>query len=164
LDAVRRSLHYEVEKSVAAIFHLLSCLYSRSFIDDARECIAYGPADKRAYALEALEQCLPKSAGRWLMALFEPASAEERRLRLTRYFPNPSLPSDERLMDILTRNDRVGSWTAAVTLFALLKLKVSIAVDKVALASRFDSAAVHEVLSKMGEPAARHSAGGGSLR
>jgi ATP:ADP antiporter, AAA family len=154
-DMLRRALNHEVDKSIAGIFDLLACLSPARVIDDARKSLLHGPIHRRAYALEAIEQVLPTDMRARVMALLEPVSTEERRRKLNRYFPHPSLPLEARLADILSANNRVGLWTASVTLFAATKSHIRPTFDRAVLARRFDGDAVHETLAWMDSSAAR---------
>jgi HEAT repeat protein len=163
-DMLRRGLNHEVDKSIAGIFHLLACLSPPRAIEDARESLLHGPIHKRAYALEAIEQTLPTEIRARVMALLEPVSTEERRRTLNRYFPHPSLPLEARLADILSTNNRIGPWTASVTLFATTKSDIRLTFDRAVLSRRFDEDVVHEILAWMDsstQVAARAQTGSG---
>jgi hypothetical protein len=144
--ALQRSLSHEVDKSIAGILHLLACLSSKRTVDDARQSLLHGSVDQRAYALEAIEQILPLAIRARVMALLEPITSEERRKALTPYFPQSSLPLEARLADILSANDRIGPWTATVTLFAAAKSEIRLSFDSAVLAKRFDEDVFHETL------------------
>jgi len=146
-DMLRRALNHEVDKSIAGIFDLLACLSPTQVIDDARRSLLHGRIHKRAYALEAIEQVLPMDMRPRALALLEPVSTEERRRKLNRYFPHPSLPLEARLADILSANNRIGPWTASLALFAATKSDIRPTFDRAVLARRFDDDAVHETLT-----------------
>jgi hypothetical protein len=146
-NAIRRSLNHEIDKSIAGIFHLLASLSSGRAIDDARSGFLHGPPHQRAYALETIEQVLPSALRARVMALLEPVSAEERQKQLNRHFLQPLLPLRARLADILSSNERVGPWTAAVTLFAMTKSEIELPFHRAELAGRFDEVVVHETLA-----------------
>jgi hypothetical protein len=143
---LRRSLSDEVDKSIHGILRLLACLSSKRTVDDARHSLLHGSADQRAYALEAIEQILPLTIRARVIALLEPITIEERRKSLASYFPQPSLPLEARLADILSANDRIGPWTATVTLFAAAKSGIRLSFDSAVLAKRFDEDIFHETL------------------
>jgi hypothetical protein len=152
-DALRRSLSHEVDKSITGVFDLLACLSPGLAIDDAREGLLHGPAHKRGYALEAIEQALPTAVRGRVMALLEAVSAEESQKQLSRYFAHPSLPLEARLADILSTNDRIGPWTATVALFVMARSEIRPTFDSAALAGRFNEDVVHEILAWMNTPA-----------
>jgi ATP:ADP antiporter, AAA family len=148
-DALRRSLIHEVDKSITGIFHLLGSLFPGRTIEDARESFLHGPIAKRAYALESIEQMLPVMTRGRIMALLEPDSVEERQKQLNCHFPHQPLAIETRLIDILSSSHRITPWTAAVTLFAITKSKITLRFDSATVARRFDDEIVHETLAWM---------------
>jgi hypothetical protein len=156
-DALRRSLIHEVDKSITGIFHLLGSLFPGRTIEDARESFLHGPITKRAYALESIEQMLPVMMRGHIMALLEPDSVEDRRKQLSCHFPHRSLSLEARLVDILSSSHRITPWTAAVTLFAITKSKITLSFDSATVAQRFDNEIVRETLAWMESQSNAHT-------
>jgi HEAT repeat protein len=163
-DALRRSLIHEVDKSITGIFYLLACLLLGRTIEDARESFLHGSIAKRAYALESIEQMLPVMIRGHIMALLEPDSVEERQKQLSCHFPHPSLSLEARLIDILSSSYRITPWTAAVTLFAIAKSKITLSFDSATVARRFDDEIVHETLAWMESQSIANTVAGAEMQ
>lgn len=86
----------------ARTFDLLSFLYDRHAIHDARTNLALTHNGKKAYALEVLDVVVPRPIKAWLYPLWTDETVLKKVQRLKAFFPTPDRNLEQYLRDILT--------------------------------------------------------------
>lgn len=116
---LRDALADELDACCQRVFWLLSFTYDALTVLRARDSLAYGTPEQRAYALEILEVTLPAEVKRPLLSLVVDLAPEVRLQRLGALFPQQRLTCAARLAGLGTGLDgRVSAWTRACAAYA----------------------------------------------
>lgn len=112
LGLLRDALGTESKRGQDRIFYLLSFLYDRAAILNARAQLTRASSEMRAYALEVLDSWLPRELRAIVFPLVENVPPAQALAQLAAHFPQPQLSRDERLREILAASNPV--WTVWV--------------------------------------------------
>ena len=110
----------EVDEAKERIFMLLSLLYRPEVIRKARMDLEANAGEKKAHALEVLDNLLAPELKRKIFPLLDNISSQERLRRLTALFPQTRLGRAGRLRQAVAEN-QAGAWTKSCALFVMGK-------------------------------------------
>jgi hypothetical protein len=126
LDLVQGALSEMLDDGQDRIFLLLSFLYDRRAILQARDNLALPSAEKRAYALEVIDVLVPSTLQRTFFPLLADLSPEQKLQRLQETFPQPRKDRQQRLQEIIAGpSERFSAWTRACALYAAGQLALT---------------------------------------
>ena len=112
------TLHYELDQTSDRIFYILASLYDREIVQDAMQGVEHSSKEKRANALEILDNIIPREIYKCLHALLDDSSIEEKKSIFKEYLgKNTDLkPFVSVIMD---KGERYfGNWTIVQALQA----------------------------------------------
>ena len=113
-----KTLQDEVNGISNRILALLSFLYQASSIIEAQKNLKHPKKERRAYAMETIDNIITTDLKKVLFPLLEELSPRIRLERLRQIFPQERLDADRLLMAILVReNDMISSWTKTVAIY-----------------------------------------------
>jgi AAA family ATP:ADP antiporter len=116
---LRDALAEELASCRQRVFLLLSLIYDAPTILRARDSLAYGSPEQRAYALEILDVTLPAELKRAVLSLVGDLGLDERFQRLNALFPQGRLSRAARLADLSRGLDgRESPWIRACAAYA----------------------------------------------
>ena len=110
----------EVDEAKERIFMLLSLLYRPEVIRKARIDLEVNAGEKKAHALEVLDNLLAPELKRKIFPLLDNISPQERLRRLTALFPQTRLGRAGRLRQAVAEN-QAGAWTKSCALLVMGK-------------------------------------------
>ncbi|ALG66628.1 HEAT repeat domain-containing protein [Beggiatoa leptomitoformis] len=117
-----QSLHNEIQKSQELIFFLLAFLHPAKSIFQAQRELLDDSTEKRAYALEALDNIISHDIKILIFPLLDNLSPAQRLARLTTLFPQTRKNRETRLREMLDSTYvSTTAWTKACTLFVVGK-------------------------------------------
>lgn len=123
---VARSLHGGVKGVQARVLALLAFLYPLAEEVATRLTTDGSSADRRAYALEALDSLLPLELKGPVLPLYEDRSPGGRLHRLSPFHPQESLPAEARLETIISAPpDWVSPWMRACAVHSVGTLRLT---------------------------------------
>lgn len=126
LATLREAIEDEVALCQRRVFLLLSFLYDPRAILSARDNVSHASKDKRAYALEVLDVTLDGPAKGTLLPLLDDRPRDARLHALSEHFPQRTRGRDERLEELLARDDRwLRTWTRAAAMHAIGRLGIA---------------------------------------
>ncbi|EIJ42453.1 hypothetical protein BegalDRAFT_1573 [Beggiatoa alba B18LD] len=120
-----RALQQEIKTGLMQTFSLLSFLYPRRTIQRVKaELLLSLPKaflqERRAYALEALDNLLPQDLKGLIFPFLDDVPPIAQLQRLQNQFPQTALSREQRLLMLLTRpTDKGSTWTRACVLFSI---------------------------------------------
>jgi len=118
-----RALTYEMTLTRHRCFLFLSFVYDAKTVLKAEENLVHSSSQQRAYALEALEETIPRDLRTLLFPLFEWERPADCFTALSEAFPQPRGDHESRLRELLTESSRwVSPWAQASAIFALSEL------------------------------------------
>ena len=116
---LRQALAESLAQDRERIFYLLSFLYDRRAILQARDNLNLPSAGKRAYALEAIEVLVPRGQKRMLFPLLSDLPPARKLQQLQALFPQAQRDPLQRLQEILAAPPgRFSAWCQACALYA----------------------------------------------
>lgn len=112
------TLSYELDQTSDRIFYILTSLYDRDIVQDAMQGVEHSSKEKRANALEILDNIIPREIYKCLHALLDDSGIEEKKSIFGEYIgKNTELKSI--ISVILDKGERYfGNWTIAQALQA----------------------------------------------
>lgn len=129
LALLQAALEYELTQNRARIFLLLSFIYDSETILRARDNLNYPSREKRAYAVEVIDNVLtshklkspafkaPEFKGLLFPLLEDNLTPTQRLGRLSGAFPQPRLELPDRLLEIIKQPEEgLGPWSKACAL------------------------------------------------
>lgn len=117
---LQNSLLSEIDHNRERIFLLLSFIYPREVILKAWNAYLYGNQDRKAYALELIDNMIPHELKLLIFPILEEASTKERLQKLQRPFPQKHVDWQTRIREILSRTDKwTTTWTKCCALFVV---------------------------------------------
>jgi hypothetical protein len=126
LDLLRGALCEMLDGSRERLFLLLSFLYDRRAILQARDNLTLPSVEKRAYALEVIDVLVPSALKRTFFPLFTELSPKQKLQRLQELFPQPEKDRQRRLHEIIAGSPvRFSVWTRACALYAVERLRLT---------------------------------------
>jgi AAA family ATP:ADP antiporter len=124
---LKSALLNEVKQNQKRIFLLLSFIYDSKSILRARDILAYGSSEKRAYALEIIDIAISKRIKAMVFPLLEDLTPSQKLKKLAEQFPQPQLGRTQRLRQIVTMpEDSVTPLTKIYTLYLVGELSYSL--------------------------------------
>jgi HEAT repeat protein len=121
-DAARLAdaLGHQVSRDIERIFLLLSFIHPSTSILQARDNLESDSSDKRATALEALDNLISQDVKAIVFPLLEDLQTQQRLTRLSAAFPQQRLGRNQRIIEIITSpSESSSAWTRAVALHVL---------------------------------------------
>ncbi len=115
------ALDQSLKQNRQRIFFLLSFLYDRQAILQARDTLQFAraSADKRAYALEMIDVLVVQDLKKIFLPLLADATPSRKLEQLQPFFPQSSRDRSQRLKEICTTHaGRFDVWTRACALYA----------------------------------------------
>jgi HEAT repeat protein len=101
------------------VFYLLTLLYDRSAVLNARDSLECPSTRKRAYALELLDVLLHRSLKPMVFPFLSDLSQEQKLRQLATIFPQPQHDAEERLHEIIIgRSEWFTPWLRVCALYA----------------------------------------------
>ncbi|GGD69897.1 hypothetical protein GCM10011514_37460 [Emticicia aquatilis] len=112
------TLQYELDQTSDRIFYILTSLYDRDIVQDAMQGVEHSSKEKRANALEILDNIIPREIYKCLHALLDDSNIEQKKSIFGEYIgKNTELKSI--ISVILDKGERYfGNWTIAQALQA----------------------------------------------
>jgi len=102
------------------LFHLLGFRYQRTTAEIILDQLEKGTIEDRMYALELIDNFLPKDVTSWLIPLFEESSHTQKLRRINNDLPQQRFSFIGRLCDILNKDfSFVDEWVKACALHTL---------------------------------------------
>lgn len=114
--SLRRALAFEFKRIVDNILLMLTFIYPRQGLSDARVHLDDDAPERRALALEIIDQLLARELKGLVIPLVEDLPRSLRLQRLRGPAPPAALPREERLR-LLEENRWVSPWTRACVLY-----------------------------------------------
>ncbi|EIJ42475.1 hypothetical protein BegalDRAFT_1596 [Beggiatoa alba B18LD] len=115
-----QSLYHEIQKSQELIFFLLAYLYPAKSIFQAQRELSDESTEKRAYALEALDNIISHDIKNLIFPLLDNLTPTQRLARLNNLFPQTHKSRELRLRELLESTPiAVSTWTKACALFSV---------------------------------------------
>ena len=119
-SCLRQALLHQVDKNRDRALLLLSFTYNSESILQAKFNLGGGSVERRASALEVLDNLLPQSIKQHVFPLLDELTSAERAARLESIFPQRHATRNERLREIIQRPDvQEAVWTKMCALFAV---------------------------------------------
>jgi AAA family ATP:ADP antiporter len=116
---LQEALADELASSRDRVMLLLSLIYPPATILQARDNLALGTNEQRAYALEIFEVTLPEALRYPVLSLITDLPVEEQFRRLSTRFPQERLNCEARLADLSDlSNGRLTAWSRACARYA----------------------------------------------
>lgn len=135
VDLLRGALSEVLGGSRERILFLLSFLYDRRTILQARDNLTLPSDEKRAYALEVIDVLVPATLQRTFLPLLTDLSPEQKLRQLQELFPQPEKDRQQRLHEIIAGSPgRCSVWTRACALYAVGRLTITDLEEPVAAA------------------------------
>jgi HEAT repeat protein len=125
LNLLNAALDAEIGQSRDRVFYLLSFLYDRAALLNARDNLNQAASDKRAYALEVLDVTLPHDLQPLVLPLVEGLTPAQGLTRLAPIFPQPHSSREERLREIIS-NPSSNQWLPATARYAASKFGIAV--------------------------------------
>ena len=120
VSLLTRALELELTRIRERILLLLSFLYCPQIILRCKIYISDKSAEKRAYALEVIDNLIPLRTRELLFPVLEDLTIEERRVRLAAQNPVDDRSKDEWIREIAAgAGGRVSPWTRCCALYAM---------------------------------------------
>jgi HEAT repeat protein len=121
-----QALLQAVKKHRERTLLLLAFIYPAEPVLQAKANLESDVSEKRASALEALDNLIAQHLKNLLFPLLDDITPEERLARFKAIFPQPQLSHVERLQDIvLHAHARATAWTRTCALFAMGKARLA---------------------------------------
>lgn len=119
LTEISSSLNQEIVDSKERILSLISLIHKREVVANLKLLFQSDSSNKRANALELLDNILDQEIKNAIFPLFEDLSHEEQWDRIKKQFPYKKVSSEERLRMLIVRPKEEGSnwWTKACCLY-----------------------------------------------
>ncbi len=115
-----RALEIEAKRNVERILYLLSFIFSAHAILNAKNHLFNKNTEKKSTALEVIENVISQDLKEMVFPLLENVDADQRLRKLNPHFPQTRLGIDDRLMDIVDRDETwVSSWTVCCALYVM---------------------------------------------
>jgi HEAT repeat protein len=116
---LRGALEEYLADSRARIFYLLSFLYDRDTVLQARENLGLPSAEKRAYALEVLDVLISPELKKLVFPLVAESTPSHKQQQLAERFPQPERERWQSVGEIIAAPaGRFSAWTRACALYA----------------------------------------------
>lgn len=113
-----RAIRGETEKNQRRIFALLAMIYPANSILQAQINLTSDSRDRRANAIEVLDNLLPQELKAIVLPLVDEMPASQRLSRLVAQFPQQRMSRHERLKEILARSLQwTSAWSKTCALF-----------------------------------------------
>lgn len=145
LQPLCQALRGELDHSRKRMFLLLSYLYPPQSVFAALESYTFPSADKRAYALEVIDNVVAQDLKEHLLPILDDLHPDQCLVRLLGRFPQQRLTRNRRLMEIITRPwETVSPWIQAMALFMIARVDARECSDAVAAGLACPSALVRE--------------------
>ena len=126
LADLARAFLAEIDERKQRIFLLLALVYSPAVIRKARLDLETRAGEKRAHALEVLDNLLAPELKRNIFPLLDNLSPHERHKLFEAVFPQPRLDATARLHETLgDTNSKASAWTRACALLAVGKSRAA---------------------------------------
>ena len=105
------TLQFELDQSSDRIFYILSSIYDRDIVLDAMQGVRHSSREKRANALEILDNIIPKEIYRCLHSLLDETPIEEKKEVFAAYVGEEM--SMQSMVDVIVENGEkmFGTWT-----------------------------------------------------
>ena len=118
LAELSRALLGELDERKQRIFLLLALLHPPAVIRKARLDLETTAGEKKAHALEVLDNLLPRELKALIFPLIDTLAPRERAKQLHLLFPQPRLDRTARLRETLAHTDgHTNAWTRACALY-----------------------------------------------
>ncbi len=119
LGSLVDALEGDVAEAGRRAYYELASFHDRVAIQRAKTHVAHPSKTKRAYALEVLDLELDSDERDVVLPLIDDDRWDSRLRRLAPHFPQPTRAPDDRIRDILARDDRwLRPWTRSLALRA----------------------------------------------
>ena len=104
-------LQYDLSQSTTRIFYLLMLLYDKETVQDAMQGVEHSSKEKRANALEILDNIIPRNVYKCLHALLDDSSIDKKIVVFEGYF-NKKTSKVPVIRHILAKGEKdFGDWT-----------------------------------------------------
>jgi HEAT repeat protein len=115
-----RALVGELDACKERVLLLLSLIYSPDVIRKTKLDLERGTAEKKAQAMEVLDNLLSQDLKRYVFPLVDLVSLHDRKKQLHVLFPQPHLDPSARLSETLRQSaQRIDAWTKACALYVV---------------------------------------------
>ncbi|MBF0286690.1 MAG: HEAT repeat domain-containing protein [SAR324 cluster bacterium] len=125
-NLLQDALMREVRQNRERIFLLLSFIYGSQRIAQAWQSIKSEASEKKAYALELIDNIIPQEFKLVIFPVIEDISLEERMKLLNTKYPQKLMGVNARLKEIVARSDQwTTSWAKCCAVYMMGKLGFS---------------------------------------
>lgn len=140
-----RSLGYDYNRTVDRLFLLLSLVFPSGPILRAQANLTDPSMEKKAYALETLDNLLPQDLRRLVLPLIDDLQPEQRLKSLSTVLPHQTMDGSQGLFEILARPPEWSSpWSKTCALYILGRTGDQKFTDMVSSGLNDDHAMVRE--------------------
>ena len=115
---IEKALNDELNRAIQRILALLSIIYPQEYISEAERNLKHSLPEKRAYALEVIENLIDSNLKKIVFPLLDEFSLKKRLELLQQQFRQEYLEIDRQLEAILELEPtRITIWTQVVALY-----------------------------------------------
>lgn len=127
------TLQHEIDQTSDRIFYVLMLLYDRDIVQDAMQGVVHSSKEKRANALEILDNIIPREIYKCLHALLDDSSNEEKKVVFIAFF-DKNIETKSIIPLVLDKGERAfGTWTIAQALQAWKPAQNQFSVGEISL-------------------------------
>lgn len=127
------TLQHEIDQTSDRIFYILMLLYDRDIVQDAMQGVEHSSKEKRANALEILDNIIPREIYKCLHALLDDSSKEEKKNIFGAYL-GKNIEAKPIVPLVLDKGERAfGTWTIAQALQAWKPAQNKFSVGEISL-------------------------------
>lgn len=127
------TLQHEIDQTYDRIFYVLMLLYDRDIVQDAMQGVEHSSKEKRANALEILDNIIPREIYKCLHTLIDDSSNEEKKAIFVAFF-DKNIKIKQIVPLILDKGERAfGTWTIAQALQAWKPAQSKFSVGEISL-------------------------------
>ncbi len=127
------TLQHEIDQTYDRIFYVLMLLYDRDIVQDAMQGVEHSSKEKRANALEILDNIIPREIYKCLHTLIDDSSNEEKKAIFVAFF-DKNIKTKQIVPLILDKGERAfGTWTIAQALQAWKPAQSKFSVGEISL-------------------------------
>lgn len=143
VEPVVYALENRISRHQERVFAILSFLHAGGAVRDAYGHFVRGPADKRAYALEVLDNLLARPTRDLLFPILDEGAYDRRLKLLEPAAPQPRLSREERLREIAARDrSDVAPFLVACAAWSLRRLDPASAQENVPMSTTIEKVIV----------------------
>lgn len=127
------TLQHEIDQTSDRIFYILMLLYDRDIVQDAMQGVEHSSREKRANALEILDNIIPREIYKCLHALLDDSNNEDKKTIFGTYL-GKNVEAKPIVPLVLDKGERAfGTWTIAQALQAWKPAQNKFSVGEISL-------------------------------